>query len=113
MVGLGMLEGGILMRIPDYSNVHGVKDPNHWTLKASRVGKAHEDEFEKELEDATRKRKSELEKRRKKIPVQGQELGAMRLEVDHLLTEHDQKVKEGAGLDEETPSNGSRFSSWG
>ena len=59
MVGLGTLEGGILMRIPDYRNVHGVKDLNHWTTKISRVDKAHEDEFEKELEDPIHKRKSE------------------------------------------------------
>ena len=49
LVGLETLEGGILMRIPDYRNVHGVKALNHWTPKASRVDKAHEDEFEKEL----------------------------------------------------------------
>ena len=47
------------MRIPDYRNVHGVKDPNHWIPKASRIDKAREDEFEKELEDSIRKRKSE------------------------------------------------------
>jgi len=45
------------MRIPDYRNVHGVKDLNHWTTKISRVDKAHEDEFEKELEDSIHKRK--------------------------------------------------------
>ena len=53
-----MLEGGILMRIPDYRNVHGVKDLNHWTTKTSRVDKAHEDEFEKELGDSIYKIKS-------------------------------------------------------
>ena len=45
------------MRIPDYRNVHGVKDLNHWTTKTSRIDKAHEDEFEKELEDSIYKRK--------------------------------------------------------
>ena len=54
------------MRIPDYRNVHGVKDPNHWTPKASRVDKAHEDEFEKELEDSIHKRKSEAKTKKKK-----------------------------------------------
>ena len=44
-----MLKGGILMRIPDYQNVHGVKDLNHWTKKTRRVNKTHEDEFEQEL----------------------------------------------------------------
>ena len=57
MVGLRTLEGGILMRIPDYPNVHGVKYLNHWTTKTSRVEKAHEDGFEKELEDSIHKRK--------------------------------------------------------
>tara|TARA_Y100001947_G_scaffold149856_1_gene148335 strand:+ start:495 stop:719 length:225 start_codon:yes stop_codon:yes gene_type:complete len=66
LVGLETLEGGILMRIPDYRNVHGVKDPNHWTPKASRVDKAHEDEFEKELEDSIHKRKSEAKTKKKK-----------------------------------------------
>ncbi len=47
------------MRIPDYPNVHGVKYLNHWTTKTSRVEKAHEDAFEKELEDSIHKRKSE------------------------------------------------------
>jgi len=47
------------MRIPDYRNVHGVKDLNHWTTKTSRIDKAHEDEFEKELEDSIHKRKPE------------------------------------------------------
>ena len=59
MVGLRALEGGILMRIPDYPNVHGVKYLDHWTTKTSRVEKAHEDAFEKELEDSIHKRKSE------------------------------------------------------
>ena len=47
------------MRIPDYRNVHGVKDLNHWTTKTSRVERTHEDAFEKELEDSIHKRKSE------------------------------------------------------
>ena len=56
MVGLQTLEGGILMRIPYYPNVHGVKYLNHWTSKTSRVEKAHEDAFENELEDSIHKR---------------------------------------------------------
>ena len=66
MVGLGTLEGGILMRIPDYRNVHGVKDSNHWVPKASRVDKAHEDEFKKKLEDSTHKIKFEAKRKIKK-----------------------------------------------
>jgi len=54
------------MRIPDYRNVHGVKDVNHWTTKTSRVNKAHEDEFEKELVDCINKKKSEAKRKRKK-----------------------------------------------
>ena len=54
------------MRIPDYPNVHGVKYLNHWTTKTSRVGKAHKDEFEKELEDFIHRRKSEAKTKRKK-----------------------------------------------
>ena len=53
------------MRIPDYRNVHGVKDLNHWTTKISRVDKAHEDEFAKELEGSIHKRKSETKKFKK------------------------------------------------
>ena len=51
------------MRIPDYRNVHGVKDLNHWTTKTSRVEKVHEDAFEKELEDSITK--ENLKKKRK------------------------------------------------
>ena len=54
------------MRIPDYRNVHGVKDLNHWTTKTSRVEKVHEDAFEKELEDSIHKRKSEEKAKIKK-----------------------------------------------
>ena len=102
------------MRIPDYRNVHGVKDTNHWTPKTSRVDKAHEDEFEKELEDSVRKRKSKSKKRRKKPQTQDEGLDEMQLEVDHLFTEYEQKAEEGKDitLDEETSDNGSRFSSW-
>ena len=115
LVGLETLEGGILMRIPDYRNVHGVKDPNHWTPKASRVDKAHEDEFEKELEDSIHKRKSEAKRKRKTPLTPDEELVEMQLEVDHLFTEYEQKVKweTDIDLDEETPNNGVQFSSCG
>jgi hypothetical protein len=46
------------MRIPDYTNVHGVKNFNHWRIKTSRVNRVHKDEFEKELEDSIHKRKA-------------------------------------------------------
>ena len=65
-MGLGTLEGGILMRIPDYRNVHGVKDLNHWTTKTSRVDKAHEDEFEKELEGSIIKENLKQKRKEKK-----------------------------------------------
>ena len=41
-----------------------------------------------------------------------EELVEMPLEVDHLFTEYEQKVKweTGIDLDEETPNNGARFS---
>ena len=52
-----MLEGDILMRIPDYRNVHGVKNLNYWRMKTNRVDRVHKDEFEKELEDSINKRK--------------------------------------------------------
>ena len=115
MVGLGTLERGILMRIPDYRNVHGVKDPNHWTPKASRVDKAHEDEFEKELEDSIHKRKSEAKRKRKNPLTPDEELDEMQLEVGHLFTECEQKVKweTDLDLDEETLNNGARFPSCG
>ena len=56
------------MRIPDYRNVHGVKDQNHWTPRVSRVDKAHEDAFEEELEVSIHKRKSEAKKRKNPDP---------------------------------------------
>ena len=114
LVGLGTLEGGILMRIPDYQNVHGVKDPNHWTPKANRVDKAHEDEFEKELEDSIHKRKSEAKKKRKKILTSNEELTEVELEVDRLFCEYEQKVKWGTDIDidKETPNDNGQFSGW-
>ena len=122
MVALGTLEGGILMRIPDYRNVHGVKDLNRWTTKTSRVEKAHEDAFEKELEDSIYKRKSEektkIEKEtQKRYPAlidESQELDEMKLEIDHLFSEYDKKIKSvtDIGLDEETPNKSDQFSSW-
>ena len=54
---VGTLEGGILMRIPDYRNVHGFKSLNYWRIKTSSVDRVHKDEFEKELEDSIHKRK--------------------------------------------------------
>ena len=122
MIALGTLEGGILMRIPDYRNVHGVKDLNHWTTKTSRVDKAHEDEFEKELEDSIHKRKSEEKTKikketQKKHPAlidESQELDEMELEIDHLFSEYDKKIKSvtDIDLDEETPNNSDQVSSW-
>ena len=122
MVALGTLEGGILMRIPDYRNVHGVKDLNHWTTKTSRVEKVHEDAFEKELEDSIHKRKSEektkiKKKTQKKHPAlidESQELGKMELEMGHLFSENDKKIKSemNIDLDEETPNGNDQFSSW-
>jgi len=122
LVGLRTLEGGILMRIPDYPNVHGVKYLNHWTTKTSRVEKAHEDAFEKELEDSIHKRKSEEKTKikketQKKHPAlidESQELDEMELEIDHLFSEYDKKIKSETDidLDEETPNNSDQFSSW-
>ena len=120
MVGLRTLEGGILMRIPDYPNVHGVKYLNHWTTKTSRVEKAHEDAFEKELEDSIHKRKSEektkikkaTQKKHQGLIDESQELDEMQLEIDHLFSEYEQKVKweTDIDLDEETPNNSDQFS---
>ena len=110
------------MRIPDYPNVHGVKYLNHWTTKTSRVEKAHEDAFEKELEDSIHKRKSEektkikkeTQKKHQALIDESQELGEMELEIDHLFSEYDKKNKSGTDidLDEETPSNSDQFSNW-
>ena len=123
MVALGALEGGILMRIPDYQNVHGFKDLNRWTTKISRVDKVHEDAFEKELEDSIHKRKSEektkikkeTQKKHQALIDESQELDEMQLEIDHLFFEYDKKIKSETDidLDEETPNNGNQFSSWG
>ena len=84
------------MRIPDYQNVHGVKDVNHWTTKTSRVNKAHEDEFEKELADSINKRKSKAKTKSKK----------------DIQKEHQSLADERQELDEETPNNSAHFSSW-
>ena len=110
------------MRIPDYRNVHGVKDLNRWTTKTSMVEKVHEDAFEKELEDSIHKRKSEektkIEKEtQKKYPAlidESQELDEMELEIDHLFSEYDKKIKSvtDIDLDEESPNNNDQFSSW-
>ena len=110
------------MRIPDYRNVYGVKDLNHWTTKISRVDKAHEDEFEKELEDSIHKRESEAKTKRKKetqkehlaLIDESQELDEMQLEIDHLFSEYDKKIKSETDidLDEETPNNSDQFSNW-
>ena len=110
------------MRIPDYPNVHGVKYLNHWTTKTNRVEKAHEDAFEKELEDSIHKRKSEEKTKikkeaQKKHPTlidESQELGKMELEMGHLFSENDKKIKSemNIDLDEETPNNSDQVSSW-
>ena len=81
------------MRIPDYRNVHGVKDLNHWTTKTNKVDKAHKDEFEKELEDSIHKRKSEAKTKIKKetqkeqqaLIDESQELDEIQLKIDHLF----------------------------
>ena len=110
------------MRIPDYPNVHGVKYLNHWTTKISKVEKAHEDAFEKELEDSIHKRKSEektkikkeTQKKHQTLIDESQELDEMQLEIDHLFFEYDKKIKSETDidLDEETPNNSDQFSSW-
>ena len=110
------------MRIPDYRNVHGVKDLNHWTTKTSRVDRAHKDEFEKELESSIHKRKPKVKTKRKKetqkehqaLIDESQELDEMELEIDHLFFEYDKKIKSKTDidLDEETPNNSDQVSSW-
>ena len=122
MVGLGTREGDILMRIPDYRNVHGVKGLNHWITKTSRVDKAHKDEFEKELESSIHKKKPKVKKKRKKetqkehpaLIYESQELDEMQLETDHLFSEYDKKIKSETDidLDEETSNNSDQFPSW-
>ena len=110
------------MRIPDYRNVQRIKDLNRWTTKISRVGKTHEDEFKKEFEDSIHKRKPEAKMKIKKetqkehqaLIDENQELDKMPLEVDHLFSEYNKKIKleTDIDLDEETPSNSDQFSSW-
>ena len=108
------------MRIPDYRNVHGVKDLNRWTTKTSRVDKAHEDEFEKELEDfihrrkSEAKRKKETQKEHQALIDEDQELDEVQLGIHRLFAEYDKKIKSETDidLDEETPNNSGQFSSW-
>ena len=103
------------MKIPEYQNIHGVNASNLWIAKARRIEKAHEDQFEKELEDSILKRKFESKEGRKKIITQDGSLDEIQLEADHLFAEYEQKVKTKVdiALDEERPKNGNRFSSWG
>ena len=49
------------MRIPEHQNYKYNLSP--WLKKNSRVQKAHEDQFENELEDSIKKRKSTEKKR--------------------------------------------------
>ena len=110
------------MRIPDYRNVHGVKDLNHWTTKTSKVDKAHKDAFEKELGSSIHKRKPKVKTKRKKetqkehqaLIYESQELDEMQLEIDHLFSEYDKKIKSETDidLDEETSNNSGQFPSW-
>jgi len=104
------------MRISDYQNVHGVKVVNRWTNKTSRVKKAHEDEFEKELADCLNKRKSQAKPKRKKdtknedqtLFDESQGRDKMLVETDHLFTELETDID----LDEKKPNNSDRFSGW-
>ncbi len=84
------------MRIPDYRNVHGVQDVNQWAAKTTRINKAHEDEFEKELADCINQRKSKPKTKRKKDSQK----------------EHQALVDKSQVLDEETPNNSDHISSW-
>ena len=103
------------MRIPDYQNVHGVKDLNHWTTKTRRDNKAHEDEFEKELVDCVNKRKSKAKTKIKKraqkehqaLVDESQERDEMLVETDHLFSE----LKADMHLDDKTLNNSDHFSS--
>lgn len=103
------------MRIPDYRNVHGVKNPNYWTPKTSRIDKTHQDEFEKELEESINKKKSEPNKKQRKTLAQDEKLDEMQSEVDKLFAEYEQKFNDetNVDLDDEIPKNDNRFSSWG
>ena len=104
------------MRISDYQNVHGVKEVSRWTNKTSRVKKAHEDEFEKELADCLNKRKSQAKPKRKKdtknedqtLFDESQGRDKMLVETDHLFTELETDID----LDEEKPNKSDRFSGW-
>ena len=108
------------MRIPDYPNVHGTQYLNYWTTKTNRVEKVHEDAFEKELEDSIHKRKSvekkkikkETQKQHQALIDENQKLDETQLEIDHLFSEYDKKIKSETDidLDEETPNNGNQFS---
>ena len=104
------------MRIPDYRNVLGVKDVNHWTTKTNRVNKTHEDEFEKELADCINKRKSKAKTKIKKraqkehqaLVDESQELDEIQLEKNHLFSESETDMN----VDKETPNNSDHFSNW-
>jgi len=104
------------MRIPDYQNVHGVKDVNNWTNKTSRVKKTHEDEFEKELADCLNKKKSQAKPKRKKdagnddqaLYEESQGRDKMLTETDHLFAELETDID----LDEKNRNKNNRFSDW-
>jgi hypothetical protein len=92
------------MRIPDYPNVHGVKYSNHWTTKTCRV--------EKRKSEEKTKIKKEAQKKHQALIDESQELDEMGLEIGHLFSEYDKKIKSETDidLDEETPNNSDQFS---
>jgi hypothetical protein len=96
LVGLGMPEGGVFVRISDDQNAHKVKDINRWATKTSRVKKAHKDEFEDELADGINKKKSKIKTKIRK----------------DIQKEHQSLVDESQELDGKKPNNSSHFSSW-
>jgi hypothetical protein len=84
------------MRISDDQNVHKVKDVNRWTIKTSRVKKAHKDEFEEQLADGVNERKSKVKTKIKKITQK----------------KHPVLVNEKKEQDDEKTEYSNHFSSW-
>ena len=59
--------------------------------------------------------KKETQKKHQALIDESQELDEMQLEIDHLFSEYDKKIKSETDidLDEETLNNGARFPSCG
>jgi len=79
-----------------------------------RLKKNWKTPFTKENLKKKRKIKKETQKKHQALIDESQELDEMELEIDHLFSEYDKKIKSETDidLDKETPNNSDQVSSW-